>query len=87
MTQGSDICGRLFKCGMRFELLKAVFDGAAHQPLIDCQPTWRIPQFFEAAIGSKKEPSSLGLTGGAAPPPYASLKAARNEHLAAFFLC
>jgi len=44
--------------------------GRPHRSLIDCQSSWRFPQFFAAAIGSKNEPSSLGLTGGAAPPPY-----------------
>ncbi len=53
-----------------FELGSAAFDGSPHRPLIDCQSGWRFPQFFAAAIGSKNEPSSLGLTGGAAPPPY-----------------
>ncbi len=60
--------GSSVKCG--FELASTVLDGVDHRPLIDCQSCWRFPQLFDAAIGSKKEPSSLGLTGGAAPPPY-----------------
>ena len=53
-----------------FELGSAALDGSPHRPLIDCHSSWRFPHFFAAVIGSKNEPSSLGLTGGAAPPPY-----------------
>ena len=50
-----------------FEFGSAPFDLCVHRSLIDCQSSWRVPQMFEAVFGSRNEPSSLGLTGVAAP--------------------
>lgn len=65
----SDIAdgGSSVNCGFEFEPVAS--NRSDDCALINCQQGLWIPHLFVAAIGSKNEPSLLGLTGGAAPPP------------------